>query len=524
MSLEPCPRVIIGGTLIDGTGRPPIEDSVVVITGDWISSVGKKGEVVIPVGAELIDASGRTVVPGLIDAHTHFLRMGIAMVQLVDLRDTSTIEEALNLIKKRVSSAKKGEWIIGRGWDESKWKDGRYIVKDDLDPFSPDNPIMLVRICGHLITLNSKALSIAEVTKDTPDPPGGKIDKDPKGEPTGILRDARRLVDRVLPPVTEELALEGLKQACQRALSLGCTGIHDAGLTPQDIRFYQRAYEKGLLSIRAFLMMRDEATEAAFKLGVYTGFGNEFLKIGSVKLLIDGSMGARTAAFFEPYEDDPSTKGLLIMSPEELNMRVKAAHGNMFQVAIHAIGDRGIEFAITAIEEALKENPRKNHRHRIEHCEVLSPAQIERIKALGIIASMQPNFVGEWSQPGGMYEARIGLKRLKQNNPYRAMLDEDVKLAFGSDCMPFNPIYGISSAVNHPIKESRISLVEAVKAYTLGAAYSSFEEDIKGSVEPGKLADITIFEGDLTKMPEEKIKDAEVYMTIVNGKILYCRC
>ncbi|MBS7619641.1 amidohydrolase [Candidatus Bathyarchaeota archaeon] len=523
MSLEPCPRALIGGTLIDGTGRPPIEDSVVVIKGDWISSVGIKGKVEIPAGAEIIDVSGKTVMPGLIDAHTHFFRMGVAIVQLVDLSETYSINEALSLVKKRVSSVKKGEWIIGRGWDESKWKEKRYIVKDDLDPFTQDNPVMLSRICGHLITLNSKALSIAEITKNTPDPPRGKIDRGQDGEPTGILRDARHLVERVLPPVTEELALEGLKQACRKALSLGCTGIHDAGLTPQDIRFYQKAYEKGLLSIRAYLMMHDEASEAAFKLGVYTGFGNDFLKIGSIKLLIDGSMGARTAALFEPYSDDPSTKGLLLIPPEELNMKVKKAHNNMFQVAIHAIGDRGIELAINAIEEALKENPRKNHRHRIEHCEVLSSAQIERIKSLGIVASMQPNFVGEWSQLGGMYEARIGPKRLRQNNPYRAMLDEGVKLSFGSDCMPFNPIYGIHSAVNHPIKESRISLVEAVKGFTLDAAYSAFEEHIKGSIEPGKLADITIFEGDLTKISAEKIKDAKVYMTIVNGKILYCK-
>ena len=519
--MEQCPRVLIGGTLIDGTGRPPIEDSVVIITGDWISSVGRRGEVEIPAGAELIDVSGKTVLPGLIDAHTHFFRMGIAMVQLVDLSDTSSIEDALSLVRKRVSLAKKGDWVIGRGWDESKWKEKRYIVKDDLDPFTPDNPVMLSRICGHLITLNSKALNIVEITKDTPDPPGGKIDKGKDGEPTGILRDARDLVERVLPPVTEELALEGLRQACRKALSLGCTGIHDAGLAPQDLRFYQKAYEKDLLSIRAYLMLHDEASDAAFKLGVYTGFGNDFLKIGSVKLLIDGSMGARTAAFFEPYSDDPSTKGLLIIPPEELNMKVKKAHNNMFQVAIHAIGDRGIELAINAIEGALKENPRKNHRHRIEHCEVLSAAQIERIRSLGIVASMQPNFVGEWSKPGGMYEARIGPKRLRQNNPYKALLDEGVKLSFGSDCMPFNPIYGIHSAVNHPIRESRISLVEAVKAFTLDAAYSSFEEDIKGSIEPGKLADITIFEGDLTKTSVEKIKDAKVYMTIVSGKVLY---
>ncbi|MCW3979707.1 MAG: amidohydrolase family protein, partial [Candidatus Bathyarchaeota archaeon] len=196
-------------------------------------------------------------------------------------------------------------------------------------------------------------------------------------------------------------------------------------------------------------------------------------------------------------------------------------HRQGSQVAVHAIGDYGIEVTINAIEEAIRDSPRKDHRHRIEHCEILSSTQIERIKRLGIIPSMQPNFVGEWSGPDGLYETRLGAKRLRQNNPYRFLLDEDIRVCFGSDGMPFHPLYGIWSAVNHPVRESRITLEEAVRAFTLDAAYASFEEDLKGSLEPGKLADITILEKDLTEIPGDEIKDVQVYMTIVGGKILY---
>jgi predicted amidohydrolase YtcJ len=521
MSLEPCPRAILGGTLIDGTGRPPLNDSVVLVKGNWVIAVGKRGDVEIPDGAELIDASGMTVLPGLIDAHHHFLWMGMRMIQTVSLRDTKTLAEAVEKVKQRVTEAKKGEWIVGSGWDDSKWVERRYMNKYDLDPFSVDNPILLSRVCGHLLTLNSKALEIAGITKDTEDPPGGQVDKSEEGEPTGILRDARQLVGSHVPPPTMEVALKGLKRACDHALSLGCTGVHEAGVSGFEIRAYLKTLEMGVLKVRAYLMWREDLSESMRLLGLLTGFGNEIVRLGSAKLLIDGSIGARTASLFEPYKDDPSTKGLLMMPEEDLKEKVKGIHGQGHQVAIHAIGDYGIEASINAIEEALKASPRKDHRHRIEHCEILTTSQIERIKQLGIVPSMQPNFAGEWSGPDGLYEARLGARRLRQNNPYRLLLDEDIRVCFGSDGMPFDPIYGIWSAVNHPIRESRISLEEAVKAFTLDAAYASFEDDLKGSLEPGKLADITILEKDLTEVPGDEIKDVKVHMTMVGGNILY---
>ena len=521
LSLEPCPRVLLGGTLIDGTGSPPIKDSIVLMKGEYILAAGKKGSFEIPKGAEVYDVSGMTVVPGFNDSHCHFYGMGIGMIQMVNIRDTPSLAAALEKIKERVKTAKKGEWVLGKGYDESKWPENCYITKEDLDKFSEDNPILISRICGHLVSLNTRALEIAGITRDTSEPEGGKIDKGADGEPTGVLRDARRLVQPFIPEVSDETAVNGLKIASEFALSLGCTSIQDAGLDAKAIKAYQNALENGYLKVRSYLMLNGEAPKHSYGLGLQTGFGNLMVKIGPTKLLMDGSLGARTAALFEPYVDDPSTKGLLMMSAEELDEKVKSAHNNHSQAAIHAIGDFGIECVINSIQAALKEKPRKNHRHRIEHCEILTASQIERIKELGIIPAVQPNFVGEWAGQGSMYEQRLGVERNKLNNPYRVLLDEGITIAFGSDGMPFNPIYGVWSAVNHGIKESRINLVEAIKCYTLNSAYASFEEDYKGSIEQGKLADIAVLDKDLTEIAPESIRDTKVYMTIAGGAILY---
>lgn len=518
-------KVISGGTLIDGTGKPPIKNSAVVLLGSTIVEVGRAEDVDIPRDAEVIDAKGKTVLPGLIDCHTHFIGLGTRTLTSLDLSGTKTLTEAVNLVKVKLMEMPKGTWLSGRGWDESKWVEKRYITKKDIDPVSPDNPVNLTRVCGHLTTLNSQALKLAKITKDTPDPPGGKIDKDPvTSEPTGVLKDASRILSGLTPPTTMDLTLKGLRKACEIALSLGCTGIHDAGASGSGFSAYQTCMEDGSLGVRSYVMPRGDWVLPVFEnAGFRTGFGNDTVKIGPMKIIIDGSMGAHTAALFEPYADEPTTSGIFTTPPEKLKEMAVKAHKMGMQIAIHAIGDRGIEETLNALEAAIEEDPRPDHRHRIEHCEVLHDDQIARIKRLHIIPSMQPNFVGEWSGPEGLYETRLGSDRLQLNNPYRRLLDEGIKLAFGSDCMPFNPIYGIWSAVNHPIKKSRVTLLEAVRGFTLDAAYSSFEEKVKGSIEPGKLADVLVLSKDLTTMPPEKIMDAQVEMTMVGGKALYKR-
>jgi predicted amidohydrolase YtcJ len=521
LSLEPCTRVLLGGTIIDGTGHPPIKDSIVVMKGEYIIAVGKKSKIPVPDGAEVYDVTGMTVLPGLIDSHCHFYGMGVSMTRDIQLRNTTTLAETMDRLKEQAKKLKKGEWILGKGWDDSKWTENRYPTKVDLDAVSKIHPIMIVRICGHMVILNSLALKTAGITSKTPQPEGGQVDIGLDGEPTGVLRDCRQLIEPYVPVVTDEMAVDGLLKASDYALSLGCTSIQDAGLGGKQIHNYQQALSEGKLKIRTYLMLSGEAQKGSYDVGITTGFGNDMIKIGSTKLLMDGSLGARTAYLFEPYTDEPTTKGFPLIDPNELKERAKTAHMNDSQLAIHAIGDLAIDLVIDAIQYALKSKPKKNHRHRIEHCEILTAGQIERIQELGIIPAVQPNFVGEWAGPGSMYEQRLGPERNKLNNPYRYLIDEGVTIAFGSDGMPFNPIYGIWSAVNHGIKHSRIKLVEAVKCYTLNGAYASFEENLKGSIEPGKLADIAVFDRDLTETPPEEIRNAKAYMTLVGGKILY---
>ncbi len=522
--------VMKGGILIDGTGKQPIPDSLIIISGNRIAQVGIVGEFDIPKHAKVIDTTGKTIIPSFIDSHTHFVLMGVRTITSLDLSKTKSISEVVNEVMSKIKDLPEGTWLTGHGWDESSWKEKRYPTKNDLDPISPENPVVLTPCYGHLMTVNTQALKLAKITKETLDPSGGRIDRDPvTNEPTGILREeAMDLINAVKLSPSKEVALSGIKQACNIVLSQGCASVHDLESDSTAISTYQTAFEKGNLKTRVYVMPEARFTETMLEgleaLGVRTLFGNDFLKLGSIKMYIDGSMGARTAVFSEPYADEPSTNGIFAISTEELEQRVLRAHKLGMQVAIHAIGDKAIETALNAIEFALEKVPRRNHRHRIEHCEVLTEKLIQRIKELGIVLSMQPNFVGEWGQPGGMYEQRLGSNRLNLCNPYKQLLDENITVAFGSDCgycppWPFNPIFGLWSAVNHPIEKSRISLEEAVKCYTLNGAFASFEENIKGSIEPGKLADITILSEDLTSLPNEVIKDVKVVLTMLDGKI-----
>ncbi|MGD2142164.1 MAG: amidohydrolase [Candidatus Bathyarchaeota archaeon] len=524
------PIAIVGGTIIDGTGRLPIPDGAVVTQGSKIVAVGPSEDMTISPAAEVINVEGKTIIPGFIDSHTHFILMGVRTLTNLDLSKTRSLEEVLDLIEARVPNVPGGEWLEGHGWDESAWPEKRYPTRYDLDSVSPQIPVILTPYYGHLVSVNSLALEVADVNKDTPDPPGGEVVKDPEtGEPTGILRDeAIGLMEKARPPTTAEASLQGLRKACEIALTWGCTSIHELGADTTQLSTYQKARKDGTLRVRAYVMptarFTEEYLDSLEVLGIHTGFGDEHYRIGAAKIYSDGSMGARTAVLTEPYADDPTARGLHTLNPEELRKRVTKAHGIGMQIAIHAIGDGGIEAALDAYEAALEEYPREDHRHRIEHCEILTGEQIQRIKRLKIIPSMQPNFAGEWGGPGGMYEQRLGPKRVKMNNPYRRLLDEGIQIAFGSDCgycppWPMNPLYGLWAAVNHPLEESRISLEEAVRAYTLDAAYSSFDEKIKGSLEPGKLADIAILSHDLTAIDPDEIKNVTVDITMVGGKI-----
>jgi len=519
------------GNLIDGTGGPTVDDAIIIIEGSTIKAVGSAAEVDIPEGVQVIDASGKTVVPGLIDSHCHFLGIGFRLTQL-QLSNSESIEEIVDGLEEYIDSRglPEGKWVQGRGWDDQNLAEKRYPNRYDLDKVSPDNPVALTRVCGHMIVLNSRALEACDISKDTPNPEGGVIDKDDQGEPTGVLRDARSLVTRVIPPPSYDELRQGLRDAAKLAHSLGITTVHDAS----------RPDESGAhMSTAPYVDARKE-DDLRIRAHVMTGYpreisGDQWLSFGTLKIGIDGSMGAQTALLYDPYENDPSTTGVYVGDKEKNKNQAAEAHTKEGLMAIHAIGDLAITEALDRIEEVLAGEPREDHRYRIEHYEYPIDEDIDRTVKMDVVASMQPNFVGEWAWPGGMYDIRLGAKRLARSNPYRRLLDLGIHIPFGSDGMPFHALYGVWSAVNHPIPEHRITIEEAVRCYTLEGAYATREETIKGSIEPGKLADIAILSSDITdpefqlstddsvsvEQAKKEQKRTKVHMTILNGEIVY---
>ncbi len=524
-------KAVLCGCLVDGTGRPALDDATILIEGNKITAVGDRKKIRIPDGAEIIDATGKTVLPGLIDSHTHFLGMGYALthLQLIDAKSIGEITEGLrHYIKSRRIA--KGNWVQGRQWDDQNLEERRYPTRHDLDEVSPDNPVALTRICAHMITLNTCALEACGITRDTPNPPGGVIDKDEHGEPTGVLRDARGLVTPHIPPPTHEELRQGIRDAVALAHSLGCTGITDCSRPDESAPH---------LSTKPYIDAHSEK-DLHLRCHVMTWYprewsGDQWLTLGTLKIGIDGSAGAQTALMFEPYSNNPSTRGVYVGDQDRNKKVVAEQHAKMGQVAIHAIGDRACSEALDRIEEALKTKPRPDHRYRIEHFEYPVDVDIERAKRLGVVASMQPNFVGEWGWPGGMYDSRVGPERLARGNPYRRLLDLGFHMPFGSDGMPFHPLYGIWSAINHPQPKSRITLEEAVCGFTLEGAYATREETTKGSIERGKLADIAVFDGDLrgdwfklkntdpkaVEWNKTEIKRKRAWLTILDGEVVY---
>jgi predicted amidohydrolase YtcJ len=461
-------------------------------------------------GTEIIDLGGKVVLPGFIDCHTHFLQMGISLSYL-DLRGLSSIGEVLEKLRERARETEKGAWIVGCRWDESKWKERRYITRFDLDKVTPGNPVMLKRMDGHLWVVNTRGLEAAGI----PEGEAG-LEKDPStGEPTGLLRwGAKSFVGKYITPGRAEM-MAGLNLAVDEALKCGVTSVNEWGA---NVPLFREAAASGDLPVRIYMGMVYDSLGALKKLGLSTRFGDDMLKLGPVKMFADGSIGARTAALFEPYDDDSSTIGQLAAAPGDLRDRIREVHAAGSQVAVHAIGDRGIKTLLDALERVLEEHPRDNHRHRIEHAELLNDELMDQIQNLDVVLSVQPNFIGEWGGPGELYEKRVG-PRYRRMNPLRELMDRCIPTAFGSDCMPFGPMYGIWSAVNNPVQESRLSLHEAIRCYTLGAAYASFEENVKGSIRVGKLADLVVLAS--TTLPEDRLKDVPVEMTIIGGRVAY---
>ena len=495
----------------------------IAIQNDKIAKVGTNKEIEpwIRKDTKVIDLKGRTVVPGFIDTHVHVTGFGRSLAW-VDLRDVQSIREIQERLKKRVQETPKGRWIMGGGWDQERLVERRYPTRWDLDDFSPENPVVFNRVCGHICVTNSKALELTGITAETTPPPGGQIDKDPNtGEPTGILREnAMDLVCKAMPPPSEEELTEAATLACQKAVEAGLTSLHWMIYSPIEIRIIQKFRAQNKLPLRVYLVVPVELLDPLIDLGLCTGFGDSMIRIGSIKIVADGSLGARTAALHEPYSDDPATKGMMLYAQEELNELVAKAHKAHLQLAIHAIGDQTIDMVLTALEKALEETPRKDHRHRIEHASVLNEALIRRMKRLEVIASIQPHFVISdfWVVD------RVGPTRARWVYPFKTLLQDGIQVAGGSDCPvePINPLLGIYAAVaREALPQERITVDDALRVYTVNGAYASFEENVKGSIEEGKLADFVVLSHDPLTIPSSKIKDIRVETTIMGGRVVY---
>jgi len=509
----------INGVIFTPSGRA----EALAVYKSRILKIGTNEEIKSLIGpkTKVIDLKGKTVLPGLIDAHVHLSGYGLALTQL-DLRGTSSIEELKKAVKEKALSLSKGEWILGRGWDQELFKEKRYPTRWDLDEVSPENPVFLRRVCGHIAVVNSKALEIASITKETEDPPRGKIDRDESGEPTGILREwAMDLIYEKIPPPNLEQLKEALARAIKEAVKRGLTTIHFicSDRFPDELRALQLLKKEGRLLLRIYLVPPYDFLEKLEEIGIIAGFGDPMLKIGGIKILEDGSLGGRTAALEEPYADMPEKKGMLIYSPEELKEMVLKIHKAGFQAAIHAIGDRAINVTLDAIEYAIKHEPR-DHRHRIEHASVVNPKIIERMRKLNVVAVCQPHFIFTdfWAKD------RLGPERTRWTYALKS-LRENVVVVGSSDCPvePIDPLRGIWAAVTRPFlpENEKLTVEEAIEIYTKGGAYASFEENEKGSIEEGKLADLVVLSEDPTKIDPDKIKDIKADMVVVDGKIVY---
>ena len=484
---------------------------------DTIMRVGSNLEVegLIGPNTEIIDAEFNTVIPGFIDAHTHIAWNGMNKVYLY-LGGTKSLEEAVELVRKECEKKEPGEWIIGRAWDQSNWSEQRYITAADIDPVSPNNPVNLVHVSGHFATVNTIGFEKLNLSKDQLG-----VDVDENGEITGNLRDVDLSDRKELRPKFDDM-IKGIEFGIEECLSLGITSVHD-NLTFENLLPYIKLARNNQLKIRIYGIIYEDMIDEAIKLNLSKIHADKWLKIGAVKLMTDGAISSRTAYVYNDYEDKEGEKGFALYNEAMLDKMVTKVHSAGMQIAAHAIGDRAIANVITAIEKNINPEECRKALHRIEHAELLLEEDAIRASKLGLVMSMQPNFVWRWGMIGvnGMYEQRLGTERTMINNPFKWVLDNNMLIAFGSDGMPLGPLYGIKGAIFHPDSNQRLTLEEAIRCYTLYPAITSDEEKIKGSITSGKLGDIVILNRNLDDIDLESFHDVDINCTIVGGVVEY---
>jgi len=513
----------------------PIAEAVAVKDG-IITAVGSADEITALAERETVvhRLEGAYVYPGFVDAHCHLLSLGLQLDRL-DLVGTSSFEEVVDMVMRKTRETAPGEWILGRGWDQNDWETPRWPTKEELDSVSPDIPVYLRRIDGHAAIANSAVLKIAGIDASTPDPYGGKILRE-KGEPTGILIDkAMDLVKDFIPESSVETKRRALLRAADLCISAGLVGVHEAGVTGENLDLYCRMADSDELPFSLYAMIDGEDSTLVERLeaGPVVRRGGK-LTIRSVKLFADGALGSRGAALLEPYSDDPGNDGLLMVEEDSLAAISEDALDHGFQVCVHAIGDRANRVVLNAYERAQRalDIEGDEARLRVEHAQVLSPSDIPRFAELGVIASMQPTHCTSdmpWAPE------RLGPERIRGAYAWATLLKSGAHLASGSDfpVESHDPLLGFYAAVtrrdtegNPPegwSPEERMTREQALASFTQGAAYAAFEESVTGSLEPGKRADMTVLSRDIMRVPPSDILDAEVVMTIVGGRVLYER-
>jgi len=532
--------IITNAKIYTADNSQPRAEAVAVI-GVRMVAVGSNAEVDAWRGASthVIDAGGRLVVPGFNDAHVHFLDASLGLTS-VHLKDAASPEEFVRRIGEFAKTAPRGEWILGGSWDDQSWTPARFPNRQMIDPVTPNNPAALSRYDGHTVLVNTAALKAAGITAQTPDPPGGRIDRDAQGNPTGILRDgAQNLLDKAIPPPSHDRLLRAAKRGLALAASVGVTSMQEMGNTGEsfatNFALYQELEEKGELTARLYEAPMIEGWQAQARLGVRHGFGSQFVRLGANKGFADGSLGSSTAYMFEPFTDDPRNHGLLTSEmqplPKMRNMVLGADRAGQ-QVCIHAIGDQAISVTLDLYEVVEKADGEKDRRFRIEHAQHMAPKDFDRFARLNVIASVQPYHAiddGRWA------EKRIGQKRAATTYAFQTFLYHGVRLALGTDwdVAPLDPMQTVYAAVtratldgknpNGWFPEEKLTVAQTVDAYTMGSAYAEFQEREKGSITPGKLADMVILSDDIFTIEPKLIRNVKVDTTIVGGKVVFER-
>lgn len=528
--------VFINGEVITVDQKNTVTEAVAV-KDNRIIFVGLNSEVNRFIGEKtsVIDLQGKTLLPGFIDSHIHLTYYGLNQLAInCKAQHIDSIEVLLDDLKKKSLETPKGEWIRAFGFNETAVKEMRYPTIDELNAISVEHPIMISRTCNHISVLNSKALELAQINENTPDPDGGVIERDLEGKLTGKLIEAANMEMSDVARHTEDEQRQAVKIASDHFIAYGLTSVHDAGgQGPDSFRILQQAVKSRDIRVRVYAMIcqinnSQEFVHKMMESGVVTGTGDERFKVGPAKMFTDGSSTGPTIATRKPYDSDPNNYGILYQSEEEIYEVLGEAHKKGYQLTVHAQGDKAIEMYLNCVEKAIEESPRTNHRHRIEHAGISSPDLQERMKKLGIIPIPNPPFPYEF---GEIYVRHYG-DRVQHMYAARDYIDQGIIAAGGSDApvTDINPLLGIHVAVNRKSRSGMdigssqcISVMEAIKLYTWNGAYASFEEDIKGSIEVGKLADLVVLNDSILNVSPDQIKDLKVEKTMIDGEIIYSK-